>query len=261
MKSSPTASILIPAKNAEDHIAESLNSVLSQDCEYSFEIVVVNDHSTDSTVEIVQRLMETNPNLRLLDNRIPGLSNALNFGVESTTADIIIRHDADDVMAPNRLQNQISFMKLNLQCAIYGGQINLITEDRSLRPNNYPLTDQEIRRFLMRGNPFAHPTVAINRAFLRKAGPYKPEFDGAEDYELWTRLLRYGGSTNSTEVFTNYRVHDKQVTKQKKIHVQKQTIRIQITLAKMMLNDKKILNTFFVYFVVGLRCIKMMMPR
>ena len=109
MKSSPTASILIPAKNAEDHIAESLGSVLSQDCEYSFEIVVVNDHSTDSTVEIVQRLMETNPNLRLLDNRIPGLSNALNFGVESTTADIIIRHDADDVMAPNRLQNQISF--------------------------------------------------------------------------------------------------------------------------------------------------------
>ena len=226
------ANVLIPARNAAPFIKESLESVLSQKCSSTFNVIVINDHSTDQTADIVKSLMNQNTNLYLLDAVEEGVSNALNFAVNSSQSEIIIRHDADDVMMPGRLEEQINFLISEKEYSIYGGQISFMTKGESISPNSYPQSDKEIRRFISIGNPFAHPTVAMRRSSLIKAGLYNSDFDGAEDYELWTRLIYIGKAGNSPNVLTRYRVHESQVTISRAKKVQTVTIKVQTKLAR-----------------------------
>ena len=250
------ASVLIPAKNADLFIKESLESVLSQECASSFNVIVINDHSTDRTAEIVKSLMSQNTNLYLLDAEEKGISNALNLAINSSDSEFIIRHDADDVMMPGRLQEQISFLMSNGDYALYGGQISFITGRKSISPNNYPQSDKEIRRFIPIGCPFAHPTVAIRRKSLVIAGLYDPNFEGAEDYELWTRLIYVGKAGNSPNILTRYRVHDSQVTISSSKKVQRMTIKVQIKLARRNFKKGNITAALITLLVVVIRIMK-----
>jgi hypothetical protein len=80
-----------------------------------------------------------------------------------------------------------------------------------------------------RGNPFAHPTVAINSKLLADER-YSKDFDGAEDYQLWTKLLRFGKACNSDAVFTKYRVHPMQITSKSTFKVESSTVRVQFNM-------------------------------
>lgn len=251
-----TSTVLIPAKNAAPYIQESLESVLSQECTSSFNVIVINDHSTDSTTEIVKSLMSQNTNLYMINSVDNGVSNALNLGVASSVSEIIIRHDADDIMIPGRIEEQTNFLIDNTEYAIYGGQISFITQRKSISPNNYPLSDKKIRRFILIGSPFAHPTVAIRRKSLVQAGLYNKNFEGAEDYELWTRLIYVGKAANSPNVLTRYRVHQSQVTFASSHKVQKMTIKVQLKLARRNFQNGNILPSLITLAVVLMRVIK-----
>ena len=250
------ATVLIPAKNAAPFIHESLVSVLSQECTSSFNVIVINDHSTDSTTEIVKSLMMQYANLNLLDSVDNGISNALNFGIISSDSEFIVRHDADDIMMPGRLEEQINFLTRNEDYALFGGQISFVTKRESLSPNNYPRSDKEIRRFMLIGSPFAHPAVAIRRKSLLEAGLYDPNFEGAEDYELWTRLIYVGKGANSPNILTRYRVHESQVTFASSAKVQRTTIKVQMKLAVRNLKHKNYLAALVTLFVVVIRVIR-----
>ena len=251
-----TSTVLIPAKNAAPYIQESLESVLSQECTSSFNVIVINDHSTDSTTEIVKSLMSQNANLYMINSVDNGVSNALNLGVASSESEIIIRHDADDIMMPGRIEEQTNFLIDNIEYAIYGGQISFVTQSKSISPNNYPQSDKKIRRFILIGSPFAHPTVALRRKSLIDAGLYDPNFEGAEDYELWTRLIYVGKAANSPNVLTRYRVHEGQVTFASLGKVQKMTIKVQMRLARRNLRHGRVFSSFFTILVVCARILK-----
>ena len=243
-------SVLIPARNAAEFIEESLLSVLSQETSSSFDVIVINDHSTDTTQEIVMRLMKTHSNLFLLNTDEKGISNALNLGIKSSNSEVIIRHDADDVMVQGRIEEQTLFMKNNKDHVLYGGQIAFITETQLNRPNHYPETDQKIRKFFLIGNPFAHPTTAYIRESAIRAGGYNPIFDGAEDYEFWSRLIQLGKAANSPNVLTKYRVHSSQVTMAKSLSVQTKTMKVQLAIAKSNLKKRNISASLITLIVI-----------
>ena len=246
-------SVLIPARNAAEFIEESLLSVLSQETSSSFDVIVINDHSTDTTQEIVMRLMKTHSNLFLLNTDEKGISNALNLGIKSSNSEVIIRHDADDVMVQGRIEEQTQFLIKNENYAFCGGQIAFITNQESLRPNKYPMTDKQIRRFILIGNPFAHPTTAIRRNNLIQAGLYNPNFDGAEDYELWSRLIETGKTYNSPNILTKYRIHDSQETSKHSRKVEEKTIQVQFNLAVTNLKKGKVTSSLITMLIICLR--------
>lgn len=229
MKREILASVLMPVLNGREYIHESLESILSQETEFGFEIIVIDDGSTDGTVSLVSEIASQHSDLLLIPSFGKGISDALNSGIEVSKGRFLLRHDADDVMVRNRIQTQVGFLINNPKIVLYGGQIEFLGTQSSKTPNSYPLTDHAIRRFTERGNPFAHPTVAINRKLLADVR-YGKEFDGAEDYQLWTKLLKVGEACNSESVFTKYRVHAMQVTSASKNKVEYATARVQLEL-------------------------------
>lgn len=212
------ASILIPVKDAEDFISESLQSCLNQVTEYSFEIILVDDYCIDKTLEIANLVAKkANSLIRIIPNQGSGISEALNTGLHAAIGEFILRHDADDKMLPGRIQTQITYARANPKLTLLGGQISFIGAfNTHLRPNIYPTEDFELRKMLSRGCFFAHPTVLFRRADAIDIGGYNKHVDGAEDYELWLLLARLGQIRNLGEVLTEYRLHPLQVTVNKR---------------------------------------------
>lgn len=222
-------SVVIPVRNGEAFLADCIKSVLEQDTASRYEIIIINDHSTDRTHEISNEYAATYENIRSLDANGEGIASALNQGILAARSEIIVRMDADDLMVPTRLSAQLAYLGENHECVLVGGQIKVFGNAVSLpTPNIYPSLHSDIIRMLTKGNAFAHPTVAFKRDAAISVGLYDSKFDGAEDYELWTRLARKGKLHNLDQVLVKYRIHENQVTKEKIEQVQKKTYKTQI---------------------------------
>ena len=212
------ASVVIPVKNGSKFLRECLISCFSQVTEYSFEIILVDDHSTDETMSIASEFWNFKEGIfKALKNRGVGISDALNTGISASNAPYIIRLDADDVMKPHRIQKQISYIYQHPEVVLLGGQIDLISEAPiNGEPNAYPCSDSSLRSFLSKGCFFAHPTVLFRKDAVEKIGGYNSKFDGAEDYELWLLLSQFGMMENLNEVLIDYRIHPNQFTVSKR---------------------------------------------
>jgi glycosyltransferase involved in cell wall biosynthesis len=101
----PAISVVIPARNAARYLAAALESLATQTFR-DFEIVAVDNGSTDRTAEILRRWTEREPRLRLLSVARPGLAATLNHGIHAARAPLIARLDADDIALPDRLMRQ-----------------------------------------------------------------------------------------------------------------------------------------------------------
>ena len=221
-------SIVIPVRNGEEFVRDCVDSILNQMYSRDFEVIFVNDHSSDRTVKILEKYSSGRPFFQILESRGVGIASALNQGILAANSEIIVRMDADDVMISNRLKLQMTYLEQNPDCVLLGGQIQMFGTIFPLPiPNSYPGLHQDIIKMLCFGNSFAHPTVAFRRDLAILAGLYDSDYDGAEDYEFWTRLAKYGKMHNLMEVLTMYRVHERQVTREKIVQVQKRTYATQ----------------------------------
>jgi hypothetical protein len=215
----PKVTVLMPAYNAGKYIGESIQSVLDQT--YSdWELLIVNDGSTDNTVEIVKsyddsriRLLNNPENLRLI--------KTLNHGLEEARGELIARLDADDRAAPNRLRLQVAAFDECEGLSLVGGRSNTIDEDGNLMSNGdgvfQPETADQLRWACVFLNPFRHSAVMFKRSIVRdELGGYPEEAKDMEDYALWTRLMAKYDAINLPEVLCDYRIHGASVISQAK---------------------------------------------
>ncbi|HXF99752.1 MAG TPA: glycosyltransferase family A protein, partial [Bacteroidota bacterium] len=107
---SPLVSVVIPAYNAEKYIRRTLESALAQTYE-PFEVIVVDDGSTDATAEIVRDIAARDRRMRLLQKENGGVATARNLGIQSSDGSLIAPLDADDVWYPSKLEEQMSLMQ------------------------------------------------------------------------------------------------------------------------------------------------------
>jgi glycosyltransferase involved in cell wall biosynthesis len=219
------ATVLIPVKNGANFLEFALQSVLEQQTEYSFAVLVVNDHSTDETLEIVRRQQLKYENLRLAHSLDYGVGNAIKYGLTLISTKYVLRLDADDLMVNGRIQKQISFMENNPDCYLLGSQISPIGNQRV---NSYPLVDKDIRLKISHGNTFADPAVIFRHDATKDVCIFKGNIDGAEQYEYWLQLSSLGEMYNLNEVLTLYRIHDQQFTKIKTRKVLWMTLFVQL---------------------------------
>lgn len=228
---SPVSTVVIPVYNGEKYLRDSLLSVADHVSDFEFEVLVLNDGSTDNSLNIAREFERNYQNFKVVDLPKSGLVAVLNQSLGLVNTPLISRHDADDLMLVGRLQSQIQDFQLNSKLNCVGGQITLFSESKSkseLKANYYPEDDKTIKSQIMKKNVFASPTVTYCRFCAIRVGGYRSCCDGAEDYDLWLRLTEFGLMKNDSRIWTYYRVHPEQVTQSKTWKVYRSTLYAKI---------------------------------
>lgn len=208
MISRPRVSVIMPVHNGQAHIKEAIHSIINQTL-HDFELLVLDDASTDRTASIVSRLAASDD--RIVLHRCPrqGLSSILNHGIRIARAELVARMDADDIAKPDRLRTQVLVMDEHPDLVVVGGAVERFTDDGGSRSCiRFPCAPVAVRRLMERHCVVAHPTVMFRRSTVLRVGGYRPIFKRAQDYDLWLRLLDAGHTiVNLKTVLIEYRIH------------------------------------------------------
>ena len=209
----PLVSVLITAWNAQQYIAAAIDSVLQQTYT-NFEVIVVDDGSTDKTSQIVSQFDSDKITLiSLAGNR--GIPAALNEGLRRCEGKYIARLDADDLCLPNRLAHQVAILEGAPEIGVLGGSALAITGDEKVLPSIQVRTDFNLGCRLLFGNQLKSSTVIIRHSVLRDNFIlYNEVFPNAQDYELWCRLSQITRIANDATPVGVYRYHRSQQTSQ-----------------------------------------------
>ncbi|KZL15752.1 putative glycosyltransferase EpsE [Pseudovibrio axinellae] len=216
-ENTPLVSVLIPARNAAATLGETLDSLLAQSYR-DFGIVLVNDASTDDTQQVCASYIRRFPKgrLQVLSGLGNGISAALNTGLASIKSPLVARLDADDLAEPLRLERQIRMMDRNPDWLLCGTEVSVIDVDGQVIDHmECPRTSVETRKRLYEKCCLYHPTIMFRRDQVERVGGYRSHFDGAEDYDLYLRLLEHGKIGALNERLVRYRLHPGQVTANK----------------------------------------------
>ncbi len=186
-------SVLMPVYNAAATLRHAVASVSRQSGD-DWELVAVDDGSTDGSGELLAALSTTEPRLRVFHRPHEGLVAALNAGLAACRGAWLARFDADDLMHRDRLRRQrdAAFDGV-LGCGVAWFPRETLSEgfERYLDWLNGLVTHEAIVRDLFVESPFAHPSVMLPTALLREVGGYR-DVGWPEDYDLWLRLWRHG---------------------------------------------------------------------
>jgi glycosyltransferase involved in cell wall biosynthesis len=211
MIADPKITVLMPAYNAEKYIGEAIESVLLQTYG-DFELIIVNDGSTDGTVKIINSFNDER--ISLINQRNMGVAAALNTGIKHSRAPYIARFDADDICYPDRLEKQFNFLEQNPDYILVGSDADYILENNDFLFHFKCIahSHQEIMQKLYFYCPFVHPTVMYKKESVCNAGGYPPDAHNFEDYLLWTSIANMGKLCNLPEPLIKYRLNSNSVT-------------------------------------------------
>ena len=187
-------SILLPVYNSQRILPECLDSILAQTYHH-FEVVAVDDGSTDDTPAILSSYADIDPRFKIFNfvaNR--GIVEALNVGLEQCRGDWVARMDADDVMVPERLVTQLKYMIEHPKTDLLGAQVKIFREDKALTKGqlryqewgNSLITDEEIKSEVFAESPIMHPTFFLSKRFYDRMEGYRSN-PWAEDYDFILR--------------------------------------------------------------------------
>jgi glycosyltransferase involved in cell wall biosynthesis len=206
------------AHNAERYLRDAIASILGQTLR-DFELIVVDDGSTDATPGILAQFAEQDSRIRIMRHdgqKACGLTRSLIAGTARVRGRFIARMDADDVAEPERFAKQVAFLSQHPNCVAVGCWLTLIDPDGDpLADRSVPSKHEEIVLELFTGNgAIPHPSAMIGRRAFEQVGGYRAQFSASQDLDLWLRLAEIGELANLTERLLRYRLHDSSVTTQ-----------------------------------------------
>jgi len=206
-------SVLLPAFNASLYIEEAINSILSQSLS-DFELIIVNDGSTDDTEKkVLQYADKRIVYIRLEKNE--GIANALNAGLRLARGEYIARMDCDDIALKDRLKKQVDFLDEHKDITLCSSGVK--TFGAYEKEVLYETNNEKLKFNLLFGSVFVHPAVMFRKADFDKYHlQYRQEYFPAEDYDLWTRVALQCKISNLSEPLLLYRVHKDQITQTNK---------------------------------------------
>lgn len=201
-------SVVMSVYNAEKYLKEAIESVLNQTYQ-NFELIIVNDCSSDGSVVILQDYQKRYECINLIHNESNlGLTKNLNLALSIAKGEYIARMDADDVCDIERFQKQIDFLNKNESIDILGTFTYDVDGDgKTIRSRTVPVTHNEIMTMLPKLSPIVHPSVMFRRERLAKIGFYNPKYRTSQDLEMWFRAAGAGLKFhNIPEYLFKYRV-------------------------------------------------------
>jgi glycosyltransferase involved in cell wall biosynthesis len=212
-------SVLMPCYNAAETIDEAVESLLAQTYK-KFEIVAVDDGSTDDTPAKLEAWASRDDRLRLIRQKNTGIIGALNLGLGHCQGDFIARMDADDRCHPDRFQAQVDFLQEHddialVSCLVEGFPKESVREGFRIYIDwlNRLSTPEEIAKELYIESPLVHPSIMARSRSIQGVGRYQ-EHGWAEDYDLWLRMHLDGARFGKVERTLFYwREHAQRLTR------------------------------------------------
>lgn len=213
MQTVPSISVIMPVWNGERHLREAMESILGQ-TERDFEFLIIDDGSTDSTVEIIGSYQDAR--IRLIRQEHEGIVVALNRGVREAKAEWIARMDADDISYPQRFERQLAAVRSRPDAVLCHTQIHIMGEARYVTPAGRFVRGEALTQLrLCYQSAIVHPTVMFRKDAFLAAGGYLEEERHAEDFGLWGRLVKSGPVIGIPDALLDFRVHQGSISKQK----------------------------------------------
>lgn len=206
-------SVVIPTYNRSAYLAEAIASVLAQTFQ-DFEIVIVDDGSTDDTAQMVKALAE--PRIRYLEQDHRGVSAALNIGWRAARGDFIARLDSDDLWLPTLLQELVTRLEEDkTRGAAYARARGMNAQGELLTQlvgtsERFP---GETLKSLVYGDFVSPMAVVIRRSALDEVGGYDESLIGNEDWDVWIRIARHYGIAYVAKILALYRFHAQNLTR------------------------------------------------
>lgn len=209
----PKVSWVVPVYNGDKYLDLALASIRRQTFD-DFEVLVLDDGSTDQSAAIAQRCSVDDPRFRLISKPNTGLIDTLNVGLAEAKGEYICRLDCDDIALPDRCKIQVEFLDRNPDCVVVGSRAILIDEDGEVTGRSGAA---ELQREGKTGFPPArqtlrHPTVMGRRNAFVSLGGYSQFYPAAEDYELWLRMRSLGDLVELDDYLIEYRYHDQSIS-------------------------------------------------
>lgn len=204
----PKVTVLMPVYNGEKYLGEAIESILNQTFT-DFEFLIINDGSTDKSIEIIQSYKDSR--IRLIHHEKNfGLIVALNKGLDLAQGEYIVRMDCDDISLPERLKKQVEFMDVHPEIGVCGTKVKAIASKVSFR-FGYCVSHDLIKSRLIFEPSIAHASAIFRKNFLKKFSlRYDTRFVRAEDYEFWVRCSDYFPFANIDKVLYLYRLRSEQ---------------------------------------------------
>jgi glycosyltransferase involved in cell wall biosynthesis len=204
---SPKVSIVLPVYNAAQYLGQCIDSLLCQTFK-DFELLIINDGSTDDSLNIIRLYAEADSRIRVIEhlNNI-GLISVLNQSVEQCRGQYIARMDADDWSEPERLQIQFDYLESHPRVGIVGSWIKLFGDKNEVW--HYRNSDNFIKILLLfKTNGFPHNSIMLRKTVIEEF-KYGREFKYIEDAELWLRIMLEKPDiefVNIPKLLTHYRI-------------------------------------------------------
>lgn len=205
----PKISIIICTYNREDFIKRAIESALSQSFS-DFEIIIMDDASSDNTERIVRDLIQNNTRIKYVRNDVNlGISRNRNKGATLAKGQYIAILDSDDMWGDReKLQKQFNFLENNSDYVLVGSNIEVVDENENLiKETDFATEDTIIRGKILKTNQIPHSSVMYRKSAFEKAGGYNESLSCDEDLDLFLRLGLLGRMKNLREITTSYTKH------------------------------------------------------
>lgn len=213
MKDLGLVSVIMPAYNSEDFIAEAIRSVIEQSY-HNWELLVIDDYSVDSTREIIQELSRKDDRIRLLSNTTnKGTHHSRNKGIKEAAGDFIAFLDADDLWKPEKLYMQLKLLQKEDIAACFSSY-ELISENGTELGKKVEALPVLNYKKLLKANYVGNLTGIYSLKKLKKI--YCPEIRKRQDWALWLRVIENGGPMEGIqESLAIYRIRKNSISTNK----------------------------------------------
>ncbi|ELY1978133.1 glycosyltransferase family 2 protein [Flavobacterium psychrophilum] len=234
-------SVVLPVYNVAPYIDEAIDSILNQTIQ-DFEIIVIDDCSTDKTIEIIKSFNDQRIKI-LTKSENKGLIDSLNIGFKAAKGKYIARMDGDDISDFMRFEKQLHVLENNPTIKVCGSWLQAFGKENKIIKHKE--NHEQILVHMMAHCSMSLCAVMIDRAWV-KDECFNEEKKHVEDYDFWSRVIWKGKLYNIQEVLYHYRTHENQVSN-KYNHIQRKgDIPIKLVFFKKLnYNQEKFKDSFF----------------
>ncbi|MFZ2202673.1 MAG: glycosyltransferase [Microgenomates group bacterium] len=202
-------SIVMPVYNAARFLPACLQSIKAQ-THKNWELIAVDDHSKDNSLAILKKFAKSDKRVKVYANpRNLGASSTANLAISRAKSKFIARMDADDIMYPTRLAQQLKTLQTHPSVVVLGSQCDLIdASSRRTGKKLFPTCPKNIFDMLFWACPVQQPTIMVNTNKLPDG--FRWYADGVktgEEINFLIRISKYGSIVNSKKTFLSYRIH------------------------------------------------------
>lgn len=182
-----TSIIMCEYNTPDEQLKLSIESMLNQTYK-NFEFIIIDDKSSRDISSIINSYNDERIKLYYNDYNM-GLENSLNKAIGLCNGEYIIRMDTDDISYPNRIEKQVNFIKQNPEYSIICGRVEIFDNDGVYSVSK--VKGEMYKKDLIKGTPFIHPTMLINKKHLVQVGGY-PLYRRCEDYAMAMKMYANG---------------------------------------------------------------------